>query len=590
MSKKSFSVVSLLAVVAMLFVAFAPAGVASAAPITGTLDTITPPGSVSSRTFSVPYTVNVAGTDTTVYVYAHPVGSAGPFVLVGQEGFDTTTAGNVEVNLPAGGDWSSTTDNPEIEWAAESGTTLPATPAAATIAGHTNLFQGVAVSMSTAAWINPGVAAGISVTYTLSNQSSIAIPVLPVTLFARAKASPATDYTVALALPAVTLNAGGSITQTRDLTGATLPTGLADGDQVEWLLAATDDTAMPARLAPMASSKVDMAPPWGFATVAPEQTMYAGQLPACQPAPFYALFQDPVTPATTGVASGFGKFGFSPAGYALPAIVAGLNPAAQEFIFSLSGMPTSGALNLTALDQAGNGNTYSVATWSSLSSVPVCPTFSDEPATDQFAPYVGFLAQMGVIKGTTATTFAPNDNITRAQFAILLARALNGGAVPDTTPTATCVFSDVPSAANGTAQGELYDAVSWGCTAGLIKGYTSGAFGWNDPLTRGQAVLLLSRTSTAIQDADITVSDTSMLFGNDLTAKPFAARSASFTDVNMLPYGSVELISAINTFYGAGIIDGYNSTTFGIFDPISRGQLSKILYRALSDVAVTVAP
>jgi hypothetical protein len=584
MSKKSFSVVSLLAVVAMLFVAFAPAGVASAAPITGTLGTITPPGNVSSRTFSVAYTVVAPPPDdTTVYVYAHPQLSAGPFVLVGQEAFDTTTAGNVEVNLPAGGDWSPATANPVIvEWAALSGTTLPATPAAATIAGKTNLFQGVAVSMSTAAWINPGVAAGLSVTYTVSNQSSTGPLTVPVTLFARAKASPATDYAVALALPPVTLNAGGSITQTQALTGATLPPGLADGDQVEWLLAATDDTVMPARLAPMASSKVDMAAPWGFASVAPGQMLYAGGLPACQPAPFYALFQDP---EENSVASGFAQFGFSPAGYALPAVVAGLNPAAQEYIFSLGGLPTTGSLNLTALDQAGNGVTPTVATWTSLSGVPACPGFSDVPATDQFAAYITYLAKTGVIKGTSATTFSPVDSITRGQFAILLARALNDGVVPDTTPTATCVFSDVPSAANGTPQGELYDAVSWGCTQGLIKGYTNGAFGWNDSLIRGHAALLMDRANGAIQGGDITVSDTNMLLGQAITAEPFAVRSASFADVNALPYGSMELINAINAFYNVGIIDGYNVSTFGIFDPISRGQLAKILYRALSDVA-----
>ena len=39
-------------------------------------------------------------------------------------------------------------------------------------------------------------------------------------------------------------------------------------------------------------------------------------------------------------------------------------------------------------------------------------------------PYIESLATKQIIKGKTATTFAPNDKITRAQFAILLSRAL----------------------------------------------------------------------------------------------------------------------------------------------------------------------
>lgn len=50
--------------------------------------------------------------------------------------------------------------------------------------------------------------------------------------------------------------------------------------------------------------------------------------------------------------------------------------------------------------------------------------FDDVSATNVHAPAIAALVDAGIIRGTTATTFAPRDPVTRGQLASLLARAL----------------------------------------------------------------------------------------------------------------------------------------------------------------------
>ena len=591
MSKKSFFVVSLLAVVAMLFVAFAPGGVASAADGTATVDAVIAPSLVDpSHTIdlNVGITVTAAG-DVTFYVYAAksiiPHGTYAPAFSVVRT--VTTADTNVTLTLPANALTSSTgagltlAQGDLVDWIVNTSGTAPT---ADTTAAATSIVGVVTpVTFSVAPWLD-GVSA-VSLSYTLTG------PMLPgnVYVFARVKASPATawiDVTPTAGIVHPPLGVGQSLTTTAAInaSGIYAPTATpTDGDVIQWLVWAAGSSLpyTPTSTVPAAaSSTLDLTAPTGFVTVAPGQLGQTyTQLPLCQPAPFYALFQDPITPATTGVASGFAQFGFYLSGFSLPTLTGGPKLQSQEYPYTSANY--SGNVLFSAVDQAGNGPDGAPIV-SVGSAVAACPTFTDEPATDQFASYIGYLAQTGVIKGTSATTFSPNDPITRGQFAMLLARALNGGTTPT---TAGCYFSDVPP-----TTGELYNAVCWGWSEGMIQGYGNGMFGWNDPLTRGQAVLLLNRASTQMTAAAFTPADTDMLLAQKIGSAPYNARSAAFTDVNMLPYGSVELITAINTFYGAGIIDGYNSTTFGIFDPISRGQLSKILYRALSDVVTLAQP
>jgi len=93
------------------------------------------------------------------------------------------------------------------------------------------------------------------------------------------------------------------------------------------------------------------------------------------------------------------------------------------------------------------------------------------------AGYAEALARLGVVNGTTVTTFSPHHDLTRAQFAALFARAL------DLEPVAS-PFRDVPAIHDGTI-GALADR-------GILRGCAEGRFCPADGVTRAQAATLLT--------------------------------------------------------------------------------------------------
>ena len=50
--------------------------------------------------------------------------------------------------------------------------------------------------------------------------------------------------------------------------------------------------------------------------------------------------------------------------------------------------------------------------------------FKDVAANQYYAEAVNVMANLEIIKGMTATTFAPNDTATRAQAAVIMMRTL----------------------------------------------------------------------------------------------------------------------------------------------------------------------
>ena len=90
----------------------------------------------------------------------------------------------------------------------------------------------------------------------------------------------------------------------------------------------------------------------------------------------------------------------------------------------------------------------------------------------------------GVTKGTTETTFSPNDTCTRGQSVTFLYRAVGMQTESQVT------FPDVA------ADSYCADAVAWAVENGVTKGLANGLFGPNENCTRGQIVTFLYRTYT----------------------------------------------------------------------------------------------
>ena len=89
----------------------------------------------------------------------------------------------------------------------------------------------------------------------------------------------------------------------------------------------------------------------------------------------------------------------------------------------------------------------------------------------------------GVTLGKTATTFAPNDSITRAEIVTMVYRY-------SVSPT----VSGVPNFTDATSVGAwARDAIIWATSVGVVNGYTDGSFGPNKTALRSEMAAMLHR-------------------------------------------------------------------------------------------------
>lgn len=108
--------------------------------------------------------------------------------------------------------------------------------------------------------------------------------------------------------------------------------------------------------------------------------------------------------------------------------------------------------------------------------------FADLPADHWAHGVVQALAARGIVTGQTESTFGPSALVTRAEFAALLARALNLPAAGDAAPS----FHDVQPT------DWFYDSVERAAAAGLIIGQDQ-LFRPNDPITRQEMAVMIIR-------------------------------------------------------------------------------------------------
>lgn len=116
--------------------------------------------------------------------------------------------------------------------------------------------------------------------------------------------------------------------------------------------------------------------------------------------------------------------------------------------------------------------------------------FSDVPSTHWAAPYIAVAAEQGIITGKTASTFAPNATITRAEMATMIARALKstqGLKDVDNAGAALSVFKD--AAKIGSA---FRSSVAWAAANDIIIG-ANGKFLPNNNATRAEAAVIIYR-------------------------------------------------------------------------------------------------
>ncbi len=106
--------------------------------------------------------------------------------------------------------------------------------------------------------------------------------------------------------------------------------------------------------------------------------------------------------------------------------------------------------------------------------------FTDVNANDWYNTAVSTMAKLGIVVGRTADTFAPNANITRAEFAAICAR------FDDSLFVSVDNFTDI---SGHWAESYIREAASHG----WIRGYSNGTFKPDQLITRAEAMTMINR-------------------------------------------------------------------------------------------------
>ncbi|WP_226000303.1 S8 family serine peptidase [Paenibacillus sp. BJ-4] len=186
------------------------------------------------------------------------------------------------------------------------------------------------------------------------------------------------------------------------------------------------------------------------------------------------------------------------------------------------------------------------------------PVSFEDISTSYAQSEIQSLANKLLINGTTDTTFSPKKNVTRAEFAALVTRALG------LTPGTAAPFSDIPA-------GSWYTGdVAAAYEAGLITGRNSDKFDPNAHISRQEIAVILGKAVDLLQIKAAVDGPTRTPYHD---ASSFAGYAKD----------SIEKVSA------AGIINGetiQSSSYFKPNAPTTREASAKVLHVLLQKAAL----
>lgn len=157
------------------------------------------------------------------------------------------------------------------------------------------------------------------------------------------------------------------------------------------------------------------------------------------------------------------------------------------------------------------------------------------------------LAKLKIINGYSDTEFAPNNYVTRSEFAKMLCGCFGIAESAENTG-----FTDVP-------QGMWYSGyVSALKQKGIINGISDTMFGAEEYITREDMAVIIFKAAQA-------------------NGKTFETPKASFADADEISDYAAE---AINAIVGEGVMSGYEDGTVRPQNHATRAETAKLVYSA----------
>ena len=114
--------------------------------------------------------------------------------------------------------------------------------------------------------------------------------------------------------------------------------------------------------------------------------------------------------------------------------------------------------------------------------------FTDVPADQYYAEAVAWAAANSIVNGTSETTYAPLNNITREQMAAILYRYAQYKNYDVSGSADLSAFTDAASISD-----YAVSALQWAVDAGLINGKGNGILDPKGSATRAEVSAILSR-------------------------------------------------------------------------------------------------
>ena len=173
--------------------------------------------------------------------------------------------------------------------------------------------------------------------------------------------------------------------------------------------------------------------------------------------------------------------------------------------------------------------------------------FTDVPESRWSYPYIKQLYDAGVVSGMTATTFAPAENMTRAQFVTMLA-GLQGA---DVSAYRTGKFTDVP------ADAWYAPYVSWAAENGVVYGVSDTAFAPGADISRQDMAVMVYRYAECF----------GIRLGTDVPPVTFADTG------DIAAYA----LPAVQALQRAGVISGMPDGSFRPREHMTREQACVVL-------------
>ncbi|MEA4988212.1 MAG: Ig-like domain-containing protein [Anaerovorax sp.] len=164
--------------------------------------------------------------------------------------------------------------------------------------------------------------------------------------------------------------------------------------------------------------------------------------------------------------------------------------------------------------------------------------------------YINQIINAGIVKGYENGTFLPDNPVTRAEFSHMINAALGN------TGTTSVSFNDTPKSE------WYYTDISKALSAGYVAGYSDGSFKPNNPVSRQEAAVMLSRiVPTYGKNSDI----------------------KHFKDHASVENWAVEAMQRMN---GKGYIGAYDDGKLHPTDKLTRAQTAKIISDILNKESI----